>query len=368
MRALVLEVNDAGLQALGEGQRLVESPGIALFEDGTLLTGAAAAARAQLRPRAVCDTFWDRLDTEPLGRPYPARVSHADVAFAHLRALCSSLAGPPPQAGPGGVPRAETAAGREVVLAVPGFWTPAALGLLLSVTRAAGLDVRGLVDAAVASACFAPRHDRFLHLDLTRHRAVLTTLDGHDGTRRLAVADVPGLGTAAFEAAFRDHLAHRFVAETRYDPRHSGPSDQALHDAMPGWLRDLRGLPSCPAVLTAGGREHRVLISLEDFARAGTALHERLAEQVRAHAEASRPRLLLLSARASQKPGLSAHLRDRTGLEVMELPRDAAVVAALRHHRHIRRAGDALPFVTRLPAWDSAGGLLLVALEEGPQR
>jgi hypothetical protein len=350
MPVLVLEVNDAGLQVLSQGRTRpsAESPGIALFEGGALLTGAAAAARAQLRPRAVCDTYWDHLDTEPLKRPYPARVSHADLAFAHLRAMGESL-------GPG-----ET----EVILAVPGFWTPASLALLLSVTRAAGLDVRGLVDSAVAGACFAPRTGRLLHLDLTRHRAVLTTLDGRDGTSRLAVADTSGLGTAAFDASFADHFTRRFVAETRYDPRHSGGSDQALHDAIPLWLRDLRSLPSCPAALAAGGREHTITISIEDFARAGKALQARLAEEVLAQAGAARP-LLVLSARASRQPGLSAHLREHAGLEVFELPYDAAVLAAQRHHPRIRHEGDALPFVTRLPGWDSARAAAAPGPREG---
>ena len=74
---------------------------------------------------------------------------------------------------------------------------------------------------------------------------------------------------------------------------------------------------------------------------------------MRARAEGARP-LLLLSARAAQRPGLSAHLRERSGLEVFELPYDAAVLAALRHHPRIRRPGDALPLVTHLPAWDAA--------------
>jgi hypothetical protein len=348
MRALALEVNDAGLQVLSDGRprRFAESPGIALFEDGALLTGAAAAARAQIRPRAVCDVYWDRLDTEPLGRPYPSRVSHADVAFAHLRAL-----------------REELGPDAEVILAVPGFWTPTAVGLLLSVTRAAGLDVRGVVDSAVAGACYAPRAGRLLHLDLTRHRAVLTTLDTREDTRRLAVADAAGLGTAAFETAYADHLTRRFVAETRYDPRHSGRADQALHDAMPRWLREVRSVPATEAVLGAGGREHEILVSLEDFARAGKALHARLADEVRVRSVEAK--MLVLSARASSQPGLSSHLRERSGLEVFELPHDAAVVAALRHHSRLRREGDALPFVTRLPAWDTAGVASMPKAREG---
>jgi hypothetical protein len=333
MNTVALEVNDAGLQLLSDARprRHAESPGIALFEDGALLTGALAAARAQIRPRAVCDVYWDRLDTEPLRKPYPSRITHADLAFAHLRALEIAPA--------------------EAVLAVPGFWTAEALGLLLSVARAAALDVRGVVDAAVAGACYAPRVDRVLHLDLTRHRAVLTTLDTRVGAVRLAVADVAGLGTAAFEAAHADHLTRRFIAETRYDPRHSGAADQALHDAMRRWLLELRHLPSLPATLAAGGREHVIPIALDDFARAGQSLHARLAGEVRGRVGEPRP-LLVLTARASQQPGLSASLREHTGLDVFELPHDAAVVAALRHHPRIRREGDALPFLTRLPAFE----------------
>jgi len=115
-------------------------------------------------------------------------------------------------------------------------------------------------------------------------------------------------------------------------------------------MLELRHLPSSPATLAAGGREHSIPIALDDFARAGKALHARLAGEVQGRA-GERP-LLVLTARASQQPGLSAHLREHTGLEVFELPHDAAVVAALRHHPRIRRDGDALPFLTRLPAWE----------------
>jgi len=116
-------------------------------------------------------------------------------------------------------------------------------------------------------------------------------------------------------------------------------------------MLELRHLPSLPATLAAGGREHVIPIALDDFTRAGESLHASLADAVRARTGEPRP-LLVLTARASQKPGLSAHLREHTGLDVFELPHDAAVVAALRHHPGIRRDGDALPFLTRLPAFE----------------
>jgi hypothetical protein len=211
-----------------------------------------------------------------------------------------------------------------------------------------------LVDAAVAAACFAPRRPRLLHLDLTRHRAVLTEVDGAQGSTRLRVTDVPGLGVGAFDRAYADHVARRFVRETRYDPRHSAPADQALHDRLPEWLRELRSLPACPAVLAAGDREHRIDIDLGDFARAGAGLHERIAERLRAEAlgAVGPAALLLLSARVTRQPGLADHLRAATGLESFDLPYDAAVLGAMRHRAKIQ-AADPLPFVTRLPAWDA---------------
>ena len=222
---------------------------------------------------------------------------------------------------------------------MPGFWTPAALGLLLSVTRAAGLDVRGLVDAAVAGACFAPRHPRLLHLDLTRHRAVLTTLDGHDGTRsparwRTSRAWAPRPSTPPSPTT----STRRFVAETRYDPRHSGAAEQALHDAIPGWLpgppqppflpgRPHRGRPRAP------DRDHpRGLRSRGNGPSRAPAGAGAGASRGRTAAAALRPR-------GARRRASSPTCATVSGLEVFELPHDAAVLAALRHHARIRHDG-----------------------------
>ncbi|HEY5908265.1 MAG TPA: FHA domain-containing protein [Vicinamibacteria bacterium] len=357
MAVVALEVNDAGLLALPEGapRPRPESPAFALFENGAVLTGVAARARAQLLPRAVRDDYWDQLDTEPVGRPYPRGVTRADLAWAQLRAM-QELEEPPNE---GGAP--------ELVLLVPGFWSASSLGLLLGVARAAGCQVRGLVDAAVAAACFAGLHPRFLHLDLTRHRAVLTTLEGGPAVRRSAVSDLPGLGTAAFEEAYAAEIGRRFVAETRFDPRHSGPSEQALHDRLATWLLELRSVPTTTALFAAGGREHQIDLARDDFVRAARPLHARLAEAI-VGAQGHPPPLLLLSARASRQPGLVDHCRAHSGLELLELPYDAALLTALRHRERICRSDEVLPFVTSLPSWSAAPTDVLAVPTRAGQR
>jgi hypothetical protein len=331
MAALALEVNDAGLQLLREGRPRPEvSPAVALFEDGAVLTGAAAAARAALRPRAVHDAYFDPLDTEPLGAPFPAGIRRADLAYAHLSTLVDGA-------------RSED----EAFLAVPGFWTAEGLGLLVSVAGAAGLRVAGLVDAAVAAATLVGGAQARLHVDLTRHRLAVSVLEGGAELERTEVLGVEGLGLRSFENALVRAIAEIFVQETRFDPLHAGASEQALRDALPGWLRDLRREEACEAALESGGRKHRATLTRVALAQATLELQRAVAGQARALLPAGEA-LLLISARASGVPGLTAQLGEATRLPHVELPYDSAVAATLRRREHLRHPGPGLPFVTRL--------------------
>lgn len=331
MATVALEVNDAGLLLLRETRpRPQESPCLAVFEDGTVLTGTLAAARAHLRPRAVHDAYFDRLDLEPLGRPFPDDIRHADLAYAHLASFTDGLD-----------------PADEVLLAVPGCWDTARLRLLLGVVTAVGLRPAGLVDAAVAAASLVGGTDPLLHVDLTRHRAVLTTLRA--GSReRDGVVSVEGAGTRAFEDRLVRDITATFVAESRFDPLHSGASEQALRGALPGWLRDLRRAESCAAALRAGDREHHATLAREALAAATADVQRSVVEQAKALVPGADARLAVGS-RASGMPGLVARLAEATGRPVVELPYDAAVVATMRQAARLRHPGPALPLVTRLP-------------------
>ncbi|HJS59293.1 MAG TPA: hypothetical protein VKA01_14420 [Vicinamibacteria bacterium] len=338
MPAVALELNDAGLLLLREGEPrpAPESPGVALFEGQAVVVGAAAAARACLVPRAVHDRFWDPLGPESLGIHFPPGLRRADVAHAHLRSLRDALQEP----------------ATEVLLAVPGFWQRPALSLLLSLARHAGLPVVGLVDAAVAAGAYFARAESFLHVDITRHRSVLTTLRGGESVERVRTVDADCSGQAAAERLLREAIARRFVLETRFDPLHSGASEQALQDALTGWLAELHREETCPARLRAGRREHTIELSRRSLASDLDPLYRTLLAQVAAEARPSAGPLLV-SARAARLPGLLERLRTEVRGEVIELPPDAAVSAALRFRARIRHAGEAVPFVTRLAISES---------------
>ena len=336
MAALAVEVNDVGLVALraGASHPLPASPGLALLDGGRLLVGAEAAAEAHLKPRFVHDTYWDPLDTAPAGLPFPEGVSRADLAHAQLLAI-------------------RTAAGHETTeafLAVPGFWSTASLSLLLSVARAAGLPVVGLADAAVAAASLGHEGDSLLHLDLTRHRAVVTAMTQGAEVTRAGVVPVEGRGWAAFEDLWAGTIAAQFVRETRFDPRHAGGSEQALHDALPGWLGELCLRASLPATLRGGGREHTIELTRASLLAAAADLYRGLGEQVRLGKRAGAPVTLLLTHRSARLPGLADHLGEIPGVTIAELHSSAAPSGALLNSDRLRHTGEAVPFVTRLPS------------------
>jgi hypothetical protein len=341
MRALAVEVNDVALIALraGDPHALPPSPGLVLLDGGRLLVGADAAEAARVKPRFVHDAYWDHLDTQPAGIPFPPGVRRADLAHAQLVAIRAAAG---PEVG-------------EVFLAVPGFWDTPALGLLLSVARAADLPVVGLVDAAVAAASLGHAGETLVHIDLTRHRSYVTVMRQGTLLARDRVVPAGGRGGAAFEQLWSAAVAGQFVRETRFDPRHGGPSEQALHDALPAWLGELCVRQSLPATLRAGGREHTIELTRASVAAAAADLYRGFVEQVSLVTRAGEPATLLLSHRAGRLPGLAERLGEIRGVTLVELHASAAPSGALEHRDSLRHAGDALPFVTRLPSGLGAG-------------
>ena len=220
---LAIEIADAALLAFSRvatgGRHHGSSPGYALADGKILLVGKEAAARAHLRPRQVSTRFWESLEPEPVGKPFPAATTHADLAHAHLRSLwepCRSF--------------------REVVLAVPGFRTERQLGLILGLARSLEMPVVGLVDSAVAVAQGQPGA-AIIHLDLHLHRAAATAVRRRDDDLvRERVETVEGAGLLALHEAWARAVEQAFLAQARFDPRHAGESEQALHEALPGWL------------------------------------------------------------------------------------------------------------------------------------
>lgn len=344
MTTLALEIHDAGLLAVcddPERTPLPASPGVALLEGdgpGRLLVGREAMARARLKPRWVHHRFWHQLDTTPLPRPFPRDLTAADLAHAHLTELWKA-------AGEGV---------ESVLLAVPGSFGERQLGLTLGIARASGMPVEGLADSAVAAAAaWAPAGNgpqKVLHLDLHLHQAVLTELAVDSAVQRRRVRVEERVGAWALQDAWARRVARLLVHATRFDPLHSAASEQELYDRLPGWLEQLRERDAVEVTFSSAGRQIGVEMSRTDLLAAAEPFYGVLRRQVQTARRLGEPVTLLLAHRVAALPDLTARLAELRDLRVTELPEGAAAAGALAAREAVRRPGDELPFLTRLPA------------------
>jgi hypothetical protein len=293
MATAVIELNDIELRC-GRGDNVIASPGYALLTRAGVLTGADARARAWLEPHHSFDQYWQQLGLSALGGKNPHARHFADLAYAQLLAL-HRAAGEP---------------GR-VVFAVPGSFSRDQLAVLLGIARATPFTVTGLVDAAVAAATQQSTPGALLHLDLQRHGAILTAVSGGDELRRQRVTLLPELGLKAFHSLWAQFIAERFIATYRYDPLHTGAGEQALHDALPGWLATLAREPELAVTLTGPRGPLRLQLAAAELAQAARELYGRLTtaiQEARAVTNAPTPDALLLSHHFATLPGSGTRL------------------------------------------------------------
>jgi hypothetical protein len=342
---LAIEINDAGIRvgdAAGHvAGRIGACPGIALLEGGSILTGSAAADQARLKPKRVNDRFWSRLDTSALPPPFPDELSHADLAHAQLNDIWKQIG--------------SNASG--VIIAAPGSHTDEQLGLILGIARACGMPVNGLVDAGLAAVSHAsPAAESLLHLDLQRHRIVITELTRDAELRRGPVRVSEHTGLTSLQAGCIREIAKVFVNRTRFDPLHVAATEQSLYRQLPDLLATLCREARVVLELEAAGRIYAVELSRQEIAATMASDYEAIGHMVRSAQRHTTPAVLLVAHRAAMLPGLEEHLAGVNDLAPIVLPADAAVKGALRHHAAIQSPGVELPFVTRLPIVESDDG------------
>lgn len=344
MSTLAIELNDSGITALRDGDSSdrgrVGSPGYAVVDGATVLTGEEAFDQARLKPRRAHHRFWSELDTRPIGRPFPAGLSTADLAHAHLSAVWIRVRN--------GVDR--------VVVALPGSHSEHQMGLILGIAKACEMPVAGMVDAAVAAAATVSTSGHLLHLDLELNGVVLTELTSTRELvrRRVQVGDHTGL--VLLRDAWVKRIAKNFVSRTRFDPLHLATTEQALYrrlgELLPLLCRETRAVVE----MEAGGRVHAVEVERSELVEAVTADYDGLLQLVRQLKRAGQPATILLSDRLAGLPGFEARLEELGDVGIVRLPSAAAAEGALRHLEPIRSPGEALSYITRLTlAGDTTG-------------
>lgn len=217
--SVIVELNDLTLTvASGDGGVRYNELAAASWDGTALAFGNEAVLRARSQPQQFNQRYFANLGAQPLPAPIGPAHNHADLIFhnlSHLRLVESE----------------------SIYVGVPGHWNNDQLGLLLGITNELKLNVRGFVDIPLAHALRAAQAQSTTVVDLELHRLTATSLQ-RDGNS-LAIADHrawDGRGYQHIIEGWMSLIADEYVQRTRFDPLHSGDSEQQLLNQLNQWI------------------------------------------------------------------------------------------------------------------------------------
>ena len=322
----VLELSDAEVVLSRDGGGVhYREPGVALLERQPVF-GDAALAAARLRPRQFQCQYFDRMNAEPVVPAAPGVANQADLVYRHLLHI-------------------KAAAGigddDELFVAVPSASTPEQLALLLGIAREAKLNVRAVIDAAVAAASSARLPERCKLIDVSLHRAAIMDLAIAENARRDSVREVPEVGLMQLLEGWVDTVADRFVGETRLDPLRIAGTEQQVFDQVYAQILHEGALELSVGVEHRGG-ERRIRLSASALADKSAQRYDLLARRI------GTATALALTHRAAHLPGLEQRLR-ALGHRLILLDPDA-VRDGIWECADMLRGDEEVAFISSLPA------------------
>ncbi len=299
-----VEYNDWQLTVFDpQGRRAYAEIAAAVFSNGALAFGDTAWQQARSQPQSFNNRYLANLNAEPISGDMGAARNHADLIYHHLRSL-------------------QLPAEQPVVVGIPGYFSNEQLGILMGICQEAGVQVSGFIETALAhtlscvqipAAAAALRAGTFQVLDMEQHRLSLSPVELSELTLRSGQArTADGLGLLSVIDGWMNIIADEFVQKTRFDPTHSGATEQQMLDQVYSWFN-------------GGGIQPRVSIehngTLRQIEVSEKDLSDKLGQRL-AGLELPAGQTLALTCRAQAVPGLEAYLRDQAD-SVILLDRDA---------------------------------------------
>jgi hypothetical protein len=315
-----LELNDTAISLYRDTNLLVESPGIAVLDGAKVYMGREAQNRARVLPRHLNNQFWSQLNLDVMPQALGQWMRHADIAHAHLQAICKQANDP-----------------EQIILAVPGCYQSSQLALLLGMARECSFKAVGLIDAALAATITVNTHQRRLvHLDLLLHQAIITQFEVVDNRlRRTGVVPVPGLGLLSLYDGWARYIAAECIRQTRFDPKYKAKCEQTLYNALPGWLNQL----DQESELTVELQGHPFRLNRKQLLESAEASYRTLLTPLKPNDTA-----VVLSHRVAMLPGFSEWLD-----QPIRLAKDALTHGIASARQAIVSENEDLAFVTALP-------------------
>lgn len=326
----LIEIQDRSICIRNAGDVVARSPGFVSIAGDKPVFGDAALEQARLNPRFSFNHFWSQLSLDSL----PFKSKHfrhtADMAYSHLDSMTRPL----------GIEHG-------AVLAVPSNYTRSQLGVLLGLIKQCAFEPVGLVDLALLQAAASNANDCIV-IDLQLHQAVLSRFvrsGGHLIKDR--VVPVPFAGLLALQDAWINMVCEEFVRQSRFDPRQNAEAEQYVANHLRRWMAQSASGLDMLAEINLKGSVHQAHLTHEQFELRVQPLFARINAELN---ELRHPDSALHV--ATSQVGLPGLMRCIPAL--IALDDDLVAANSLQHLGAIKRPGDNLQFVTRLPLASTA--------------
>ena len=219
MSVNVLQLNDIALTFYNQaGEQVYAQPAGALWDGKTLKFGYEANSQSRVHPQQFNHRYLATVSGQPLPTPLGPAKNHADLIYHHLLSL--DLPNEP------------------FMLAIPAHWNNEQLSVLLGICQEARVQVAGFADLGLAHALALGDFQEVTILDVELHRLTATTVAVEQGRANITDTRVwEARGSQYVYEGWMSVVADEFVQHTRFDPLHSGASEQNLYDQLVAWAQ-----------------------------------------------------------------------------------------------------------------------------------
>ena len=209
------------------------------------------------------------------------------------------------------------------------------------------MPVRGMLDVAAAASARPYPGRQLVYADATLHHVGVTRLaQDRDATALEEKSLTTGL--LALTDVFARRIAEVFVLATRFDPFHRASSEQALYDALPNWLEQLRTAPKAELTLRFGDEERRVEVERNQLLGVAGGFYKALLQLIAQAREPGSALAVQLGDRLARQPGLADELARLDDAVVVAHPPGHAALMALRALEGVGK-GEQVKLMRRLP-------------------
>lgn len=244
----IIDLSDTCIRVYSSGQELYAEPGIALLAAGKdAIIGQAAQEALRQQPTRINSRYWSELSTDPLQMNDTSIRHNADLAWNQLSQIKPNLS-------------------ESVSFCVPSSLNQQQMQLLTGICQSLEIKVSSLVNLGLAQ--LMNRADEInenlvTHIELQLHQLVVTQYELSNA--KLTLGSQETIQDISFLRLI-DRLLHllqnKFIQNSRFDPLHSGDTEQQLFDQLIEMIKT--GQQTAFHIETAQ-KQHKIELSTQEL-------------------------------------------------------------------------------------------------------